>query len=248
MKHARTLGVIAVFLLAMATPSKSMAQSWWEGFANAPQAGSFQQWLQQHPNAAGPLQQDPYQIYDPGWRSQHPEFQQYINNNPSWWNGMRSNHSQYYDERFSEFLSNHPGVARDLRQNPDLIYDQRYRAQHPELNTFLAGHRKIWRSIKYQNYVNSSRDRWGAYDRDRQWRDDNWWHDNGDWDDRHVWHDRNWWQQNNRGWAEQHHPNWYAKHEAHQDWKAQQKAEKQADKEAKHQGKHGQGQGNHGNN
>jgi hypothetical protein len=257
MKHARILGVIAALLLAIATPSTSMAQSWWEGFAGAPQANSFQEWLTQHPNMSGPLYNDPYQIYDPGWRSQHPEFQQYINSNPGWWNGMRSNRSQYYDERFSEFLSNHPEVARDLRQNPDLIYDPRYRAQRPELNTFFAGHRRIWRSIKYQTYtpVRSYRGGWGAYGNDRQWRDADWWKDNGDWDDNRQWHDRAWWQQNNRTWAEQRHPNWYAKHEAHQDWKAQQNAAKEqrregkeTAKEAKHPGRHDRGPGGRDNN
>ena len=254
MKHTPKFGVIAVFLLAMTAPSNSMAQSWWEGFANAPQAGSFQQWLTQHPNAAGPLQNDPYQIYDPSWRAQHPEFQEYINRNPGWWSGMRANGAQYYDERFSEFLRNHPGVARDLRQNPDLIYDPRYRAQHPELNTFLAGHKKIWRSIKYQNYATSNPGGWGAYDRNREYHDSDWWRDHGDWDEHHEWHDRDWWHEHRADWVREHHPDWYnkyeehrEKHEEHREWKEQEKAEREAAKEAKHQGKHGHGHGDHDN-
>jgi hypothetical protein len=214
MKHARSVAIIIVVLLTFAAPSTLLAQSWWEGFANAPQSNSFWQWLQEHPTMAGPLRENPYQIYDPGWRAQHPEFQRYINDNPGWWNGIRSGGAQYYDKRFKRFLSNHPGIARDLRQNPDLIYDPRYRAQHPDLKEFLASHKKIWRSIKNQRYVYSPNGGWGAYNSNRQWRDETWWKNNGDWDKRNHWHDRDWWKQNNRAWAEQRHPDWFGKQPA----------------------------------
>jgi hypothetical protein len=233
MKYARYFGVIAIFLLMIAAPSKVMAQSWWEGFANAPQANSFWDWLQQYPNMAGPLRQNPYQIYDPSWRAQHPQLQQYINNNPGWWNSIRSSGPKYYDARFNRFLSNHPGVARDLRQNPELIYDPRYRAQHPDLQEFLAGHQKIWQSIKNQRYTYSPRGGWGAYNNTSQWRDETWWKDNGDWDQQNKWHDRDWWKQNNRTLAQQRHPNWFTTQKA-----------RPPSAPAQHRGGHGHGQGN----
>jgi hypothetical protein len=215
MKNARFAALIAIVLLTFAAPSKLLAQTWWEGFANAPQSNSFWQWLQQYPSVAAPLQQNPYQIYDPAWRAQHPEFQRYIQNNPGWWNSMVMNGSQYYGARFNRFLKNHPQIARDLRRNPNLIYDPNYRAQHPDLKNFLANHKDIWASIKNQRYVYSPSGGWGAYNSQSQWRNFNWWSENGDWDDNHNWHDRDWWEKNNRTWVEKNHPNWFAKQPPH---------------------------------
>ncbi len=215
MKRANAIVAAAIILLMLAAPSSAMADSWWEGFANAPQSNAFWQWLQMYPGLAQPLYQNPYQIYDPNWRAQNPQLLQYINNNPSWWNGILSAAPQYYDDPFREFLRGHPRIAADLSQNPGLIYDQRYLATHPALKQFLASHRKIWRAIGYQNYSYSNYGGWGAYGGDGQWRDQNWWRNNGDWDDKDQWHDRDWWQQqNNRPVAQQRHPEWFVKQPA----------------------------------
>jgi hypothetical protein len=235
MKHARRIGVIAVLLLIMATPSQAMAQSWWEGFANAPQANGFWQWLLQYPGLAGPLYQDPYQIYDPRWRAQNPQLLQYINNNPGWWNGVLSLAPQYYSDPFNEFLRGHPRIAADLSQNPGLIYDPRYLAANPALRQFLATHRKIWRSIQYRNYAYSNTGGWGAYNDTGQWHNQNWWRDNGDWDDRNQWHDRDWWEKNNRDLAERRHPEWFAR-----------QLERRPEKEPRRPGNRGHGEAGHG--
>jgi hypothetical protein len=210
-KKARLAAPVVLFLLIFASPSISRAQSWWEGFANAPQSNAFWSWLQMHPSISQPLMQNPYQVYNPSWRAQHPEFQQYINDNPSWWNSVRGQGSRYYGERFNRFLKNHPGIARDLQNNPDLIFDANYRAQHPDLNQFLKGHPNIWTSIKNQRYAYSANGGWGAYDNQGRWRNEPWWKENGDWDQQRKWHDRDWWMNNNRQWAEKHHPGWFNK-------------------------------------
>jgi hypothetical protein len=215
MRRANAIAVAAVFLLMLATPSSAMAQSWWEGFANAPQANAFWQWLQQYPGLAGPLYQDPYRIYDPRWRAQYPQLLQYTNNNPDWWNGVLSLAPQYYDAPFDEFLRGHPRIADDLSQNPGLIYDPAYLAAHPALKQFLATHRRIWRSVQYQNYSYSNTRGWGAYNNNGEWRNQTWWRNNGDWDDQNQWRDRSWWQQNNRGQAQQRHPEWFGSQTAH---------------------------------
>jgi hypothetical protein len=235
MKHAKIIGVIAILLLTMATPSKAMAQSWWDGFATAPQANSFWQWLQQYPGMAAPLYQNPYQIYDPSWRAQYPQFQQYINNNPGWWNSLQSLAPQYYDDPFNQFLSEHPKIAADLRQNPGLIYDPAYRAAHPALKNFLASHKRIWRAIKYQNYAYSNSNGWGTYNNNGQWSDQNWWRQNGDWDNQGQWRDRAWWQTNNRKLAQQRHPEWFTKQPA-----------RRVSKPETRQGKRGHGDGDAG--
>ena len=268
MKRTTTIFATAILCIGLAGPA--MAQNWWQGFANAPQGDAFHQWLANHPNAAGPLNQDPYQIYDPNFRARHPELQQYLNSNPNFWNHLRSQGSNYYDDRFQQFLNNHPGVARDLRSNPELLYDPRYRARHPELAEFVAGHKRIWRELKYQAYTGGPGTGWGAYDNNRVWRDYNWWHQNdrawfwknhpewaatnpdwrdydGDFDDNRNWHDREWWLSNRRDWVEKHRPNWL-KHREHEEAKYEKRVEKQQAKEAKqaakHQGRHDRGHGN----
>ncbi len=231
MKHLKTLGFIAILLLTLAAPSNAMAQSWWEGFANAPQSNAFWQWLQQFPGLAQPLYQNPYQIYDPNWRAQYPPLMQYINNNPDWWNGMLSLAPQYYDDPFREFLRGHPKIAADLAQNPGLIYDPAYLAAHPALKQFLASHRKIWRAIQYQNFAYAPNAGWGAYNYNGQWSNQNWWRTNGDWDDKDEWHDRDWWQQNNRTQAQKRHPEWFVRKEAQSEAKQIKKSARERAKE-----------------
>ncbi len=216
MKRAKILGAIAILLLTMTVPSRAGAQSWWEGFANAPQSNSFWQWLQQSPALSAPLYQNPYQIYDPSWRAQYPQLMQYINNNPGWWNGVLSSAPQYYEPALQEFLRGHQRIAADLAQNPGLIYDPAYLAAHPALKQFLATHRKIWSAIQYRNYTYSNTGGWGAYNSNGQWSDQTWWRNNGDWDSQNQWRDRGWWQQNNRAQAQQRHPEWFAERPAPQ--------------------------------
>lgn len=209
MKKATLATLAALVLLTFATPSTLLAQSWWQGFANAPQSNAFWEFLQQHPNMYGPLQKNPYQIYDPKWRTQNPEFQRYINNNPGWWNSVVANGSQYYSGRFNRFLKNHQKIARDLQRNPNLIYDPNYRAQHPDLNRFLANHPNVWQSIKNQRYVYSPNGGWGAYDNSGQWRNSPWWNENGAWNRQNQWRDRDWWKKNDPKWVRQNRPTWY---------------------------------------
>jgi hypothetical protein len=249
MKHLRTVGAVAILLLAMAVPSKSMAQSPW--------GNEFQQWLSGHPNAGNQLQENPYQIYDPDWRAQHPELQEYIRNNPTVWNGMRSRGSLYYSERFNRFLNEHPNLKNRLASNPELVYDRRFRDEHPELRQFLQNHPSVWQKIaRGPNMGGGGPGGWGDYDSNHQWRDANWWHENdrawmyqhhpewaenhpdwraadGDFDDAHVWHDRGWWNENHRDWVGQHHPDWF-KRQQNDAWKDEQHAEHEAFKDQQH--------------
>ncbi len=257
MKHAKAILAGAIALLAAAMPSMAMAQTPW--------GNEFQNWLANHPNAGNQLHQNPYQIYDPGWRAQHPEVQQYIQSNPSFWNGMRSNGNQYFGPRLNEFLNNHPGVGAQVRANPELLYDRQFRRQHPGLQEFLQNHPNVWRNFVAGGPAQGPGG-WGAYDQNRQWRNADWWHQNdpdwmyrnhpewaenhpdwrandGDFDDSHVWHNRGWWNDNHPDWVQRHHPNWY-KHEQHQAAKEQQHQEKQQGREAKQQG-NAQKQGHH---
>jgi hypothetical protein len=266
MKNAKTL--VAAILMSIALPAMAMAQnSWWQGFSSAPQGNQFQQWLATHPNAGRPLQQNPYQIYDPSWRANHPELQDYIHSNPTWWNGMRAQGPQYYDQKFGNFLNTHPNVARELRANPELVYDKHFIHQHPELSEYLGTHKNVWREARYEAAAAAPPRGFGAYDNHNQWRDADWWHQNdrrwfyrnhpewaenhpqwrdedGDFDDSHHWHDRYWWSDHHPDWVEHHHPNW-DKHEAHREWKEQKNAAKA---EAQYEGKHGNGHGHHGDN
>jgi hypothetical protein len=209
LKYGKYVAALSLFLLSLATPSTLLAQSWWEGFANSIQSNAFWDWLQQNPDINGLLQQNPYQIYNPEWRSKFPPLQQYVNNNPGWWESVRTTGAQYYDSSFTEFLNNHPKIAGDLRRNPELIYNQSYLAKHSQLKAFVAGHRRMFRAAKKQKYAYSPRGGWGAYNSQGEYRDETWWKANGDWDRQNKWRDRAWWTQNNPSLAQQRHPSWF---------------------------------------
>jgi hypothetical protein len=210
LKHGKYVGALALLLMTLATPSTLLAQSWWEGFGNSVQSNAFWDWLQQNPDINGVLQQNPYQIYNPEWRSKFPPLQQYVNNNPGWWNSVRGNGAQYYDAPFTRFLNNHPQIARDLRRNPELIYDPAYLAKHQQLKAFVASHKRMFQTPRNQQYAYSPRGGWGAYNNRGEYRDETWWKANGDWDRQNQWRDRTWWTQNNPAYVQQHHPNWLA--------------------------------------
>ena len=249
MRNRGIIAFVAGVLLTIAAPA--MAQSWYTG---GPYGGQFETWVYQHPNLANLLAPNPYLVYNPGWRADHPEIQEYFVAHPDIWQGMRAESTTYYDQRFSEFLANHPNIAAQLAADPALLYNPNYIAAHPRLAAFLETHPNVWRALTggYAgtvpvDYGNA----WGDYDNSRVWHDYYWWHQyhpdwfwmhhpewaanepswrayDGDWDENHQWHDRNWWAQNRADWVRAHHRDWGDWDENHQwhdrDWWTQNRA------------------------
>jgi hypothetical protein len=196
MKHLKPMLAAAIILFAAAMPSMARAQTPW--------GNDFQNWLGSHPNAGGQLQQNPYQIYDPAWRAQHPDVQQYLNSNPAAWNEMRSNASMHYGQKMDRFLAAHPDVASKVREDPDLLYSKQFREEHPELQKFMQNHPNVYKKLDArigpspEHAMGGPEHGIGAYDQSHQWRDADWWHQ----------HDPGWVNKNHPEWANNH-PDWH---------------------------------------
>ncbi len=278
MKRILTALSATLMWLALGAPAFAQVQGFptnhpW--FTN-PQSAAFQQFLAGHPQIAQQLSANPGNLYNPNWRGQYPQLQSWLQANPNVWTGLRGQGSSLYNSEFSNFLSHHPGVARDLSANPELLYDPSFRAAHPELQTWLAGHPSVWRSLKSQAMaMPMGPGGYGAYDQYHVWRDPNWWHEHdpawmwqnhpewssvnprwrdedGDYDDYHVWHYRDWWAEHHPEWVEKHHPNWAkwsAKHEEqieHHEMQAERHMEHEREKPQNWEQHHGGDHGHHG--
>jgi hypothetical protein len=121
------------------------------------ETNSMDHYLNNHPDVAKQLHDDPSLINNPQWLAQHPKVQNYMNNHP----GMKTdaashpdqfvNHTERQDlERdhkgmnsVDTFAHEHPKVADELKNNPKLIDDPKFLATHPGLDDYLAKHPEI---------------------------------------------------------------------------------------------------------
>ncbi|MDO8433769.1 MAG: hypothetical protein Q7S58_15310 [Candidatus Binatus sp.] len=229
MKNRRLIAFVACALLAIAAPAMA------DLYSAGPAGKRFERWLTRHPNVASQLSANPYLVYNPGWRAEHTDVQEFFEQHPDVWQGMAAESRKYYSDRFRQFLSNHREIARDISENPSLLYNPVYLDAHPRLQEFLAQNRSVWQwgslGTEYARVPDNYGDAWGDYDENRQWHDYYWWHQNrpdwfwshhpewaanepawrdydGDFDETRQWHDRNWWAQNRADWVKTHHRDW----------------------------------------
>src|SRR5260370_33295219 len=80
MKPIRTLGAVAILLLAMAVPSKSIAQS-----PSLYHSERFKKFLNEHQRLKAHLAANPELVYDRRFREEHPDLRQCLQNQPEDW-------------------------------------------------------------------------------------------------------------------------------------------------------------------
>ena len=85
MKHLKPLLAVAIMMIAMAIPSISAAQY---------HEARLDKFLNDHPDVKAKLERDPDLIYNKGFREEHPELQQFMQNHPSVW-GKMPNHDRW---------------------------------------------------------------------------------------------------------------------------------------------------------
>ena len=129
---------------------------------NPADMGTFENFLNAHPNTARELQQNPNLINDPQWMSHHQGLEEYMSNHPNvradvhenpgafvnngghWgWNPGTYNNARNNAAvgRFDNgYLNEHPDVAHQLAQNPGLADNPEYLSAHPGLNNYLQAH------------------------------------------------------------------------------------------------------------
>jgi hypothetical protein len=153
-----TLGLLTlIFSVAVALPA--MAQGY-----NPVEMGSFENFLNAHPDTARELQQNPNLINNPQWMSNHHGLQQYMSNHPNvraevhqnpggfvnnggqwgWNHGAYNGAPGAQASRFDQgYLNEHPEVSQQLARNPGLADNPQYLAAHPGLNDYLQGHPNV---------------------------------------------------------------------------------------------------------
>lgn len=126
-------------------------------------------YLDEHPEVARQLAQDPRLIDNPQFRANHPGLDRYLAAHP----GIRTE-LQHHPDRFmtdewkyqrwegrgphplantDNYLDHHPEVAQQLNADPRLIDNRQYVDSHPGLHEFLESHpdaRRDWKSHPYR--------------------------------------------------------------------------------------------------
>src|SRR5580693_582372 len=121
------------------------------------ETNSMDHYLNNHPDVAKQLHDNPSLINNPQWLAQHPNVQNYMNSHPAMKTdaathpGEFVNHTERHDlaadhkalNGTDAFMKNHPKVADELKANPKLVDDPNYLAKHPELDNYLAKHPEV---------------------------------------------------------------------------------------------------------
>ncbi len=134
-----------------------------------------EQWwnfLSAHPRAQRELAANPNLFYDPRWRAQHPDIQNYLKTHP----GARSRllslgPSNVAPRSWQDFVRQHPNLG-EIQNNPALIQDPNYLRRNSALQQYLGQHPGVREDL-------IERSRWQRERRDPD-----------DWRWRHAWNDR----------------------------------------------------------
>ena len=216
MKPIRTLGAVAILLLAMAVPSKSIAQS-----PSLYHSERFKKFLNEHQRLKAHLAANPELVYDRRFREEHPELRQFLQNHPEVWQKIARgpNMAPGGARGWGDYDSNHEWRDADWWHEHDSAWMYRH---HPE----WAENHPDWRTED------------GDFDDARVWHDRDWWNENHrDWVERQH---PNWFKhQQHDAWKDHEH----AEHEAYKDEKH---AQHQAFKDQQQQEKPGHDHGGHG--
>ncbi len=131
------------------------------------QLAAFDQFLDNHPELAQQLRQDPSLVDNKQYVDNHPELQRYLQDHPEVRADIEQNpgavmrQEQRYERTENDrdrdrdgiterevatmdrFLDSHPEVAEQLKKDPRLIDDKKWVAGHPELQQFLKEHSEV---------------------------------------------------------------------------------------------------------
>ena len=125
-------------------------------FSRANAAG-FDMFLDNHPDIARQLTNNPSLADNPKYLRHHPALQQFLQAHPNVRAELRENpqavlrtppalesqESQGDVAGFEAFLDQHPQVSRQLSRNPSLVRNEDYLEDHPALQQFLQTHPQL---------------------------------------------------------------------------------------------------------
>jgi phage-related protein len=130
------------------------AQSTQDHDTTARELGSFDSFMDGHPEIAEQLRKNPSLVEDKDFVANHPDLQQYLQNHPGVREEIQENpnafmhQEQRFDARetrkeltnFDQFLDSHPEIAEQLRKDPSLVNNKKFVNDHPDLKEFLQQH------------------------------------------------------------------------------------------------------------
>jgi hypothetical protein len=134
----------------------------------APEIGTFESFLNSHPNTARELQANPSLINDPQWMGHHQGLEEYMSNHPDvradvhenpgafvnngghWsWNNPGYNNNRAAENFDTGYLDKHPEISQQLARNPGLADNPQYLSAHPGLQDYLNAHPNVHYDLEH---------------------------------------------------------------------------------------------------
>jgi hypothetical protein len=131
------------------------------------QLAGFDQFLDNHPDLAAEIRNNPSLVNNQEFVQNHPALQQYLEQHPEVRQDLSQNPNAVMrqEQRFERhegmddttrrdlaimdsFLDTHPEIAEQLRKNPSLVDNKAFVENHPALAQFLAQHSEIRQDIE----------------------------------------------------------------------------------------------------
>ena len=176
------LTVLLVAVLAVSAAAQSPTVAPWpsptagDRDINRTELNNFDRYLDDHPEIARDLRNNPNLINNPNWLAQHPSTQEFLRNHPGVNEEIRENPTQFMsrENRFERnggdisrreaanadnYLDQHPEIAHQLQRDPRLIDNPNYLAKHPSLQSYLQNHPEVRQDWKQHPYAFEKRQR-----------------------------------------------------------------------------------------
>jgi hypothetical protein len=134
---------------------------------------TFDQFLDNHPEIAKDLKQNPSLINNEDFQEKHPELRDFLGDHPRLREELKENPRAFMNREgglersegaenprpdhdttrgelasFDQFLDGHPQINKDLRKNPGLINNREFLENHPQLRDYLEDHPKVREELK----------------------------------------------------------------------------------------------------
>jgi hypothetical protein len=127
-------------------------------------------YLDEHPEVARQLGQNPALVDNPQFRANHPGLDSYLAAHPYVRTELQQHPDRFMTDEWrherwengrgphplantDHYLDQHPEVAEQLNKNPRLVDNREYLENHPGLHEFLENHpdaRRQWKSHPYR--------------------------------------------------------------------------------------------------
>ena len=152
MKHfLALLSLAACFWIIVPASAQTTTQ---DQDTTARELGSFDRFMDGHPEIAEQLRKNPSLVQDKDFEANHPALQQYFRENPGVREEIQENpnafmhQEQRLDARetrqeltnLDHFMDKHPEIAEQLRKDPSLVNNKKFVDDHPDLKQFLQGY------------------------------------------------------------------------------------------------------------